>query len=194
MWGRAELEPGAKRRLNFLDSADAPIEMRGTFLSVALESLTDYYEKSGKLESCKLLSRESWEPLRDLLLKSISIDSDSFSLTSDQKRILKERVLNINGPTNAEKLTKPFDISGISLTKEELDAIKQRNVFLHGRRILSQQILEEDRSAWQSPYKIEMLLYTAVNKLLLKTIGYSGPILDWGRREIDSHETEFVMI
>lgn len=44
------------------------------------------------------------------------------------------------------------------------------------------------------PYQVEMELFTATNKLLLKYLGYSGPILDWAKMPIDKWEPKFAMI
>lgn len=162
---------------------DAPLGMRGALLSVALESLTDHMENEKLLATVKPLEDEKWDPLRKGLERLLAAEGASW--TPAQKGVLRQRLLNANSPTNRDKLMRPFTLLGVPVEKLELDAINERNTFLHEGTILDPKVLEDDPEGWRSAYLVEMRLFTAVNKLLLKYLGYVGPYIDWGAREFD---------
>ena len=85
---------------------------------------------------------------------------------------------NINHDTN--RLLQPFKELGISLTDEETEAVEQGGEQLHSGRFLSLDELDQDSKKREETFKVEMSLYTAINKLLLKKLGYTGNIIDWG--------------
>ena len=85
-----------------------------------------------------------------------------------------------------DKLTVPFDALGIVLTAGERNAINKRNQLLHQGRLLKSDDLRSNREAWKAADAIEMCILTAVNKLLLRHLGYKGAIIDWGASPIDS--------
>ena len=58
--------------------------------------------------------------------------------------------------------------------------------------ILDPDVVAGDGDAWRTAYAAEMRIYTAVNKLLLRYLGYTGPVVDWGENPLDSPEWTFV--
>lgn len=170
---------------------EVPSEMRGALLSIALESATKHLEQRGLLTAKKPLSDEIWNPVRQALIKTIEQMASTGEWTKDQKNPILGRVNNLNNPTNADQLTKPFEILHLTLRDEEKAAIKHRNDFIHRGRLLKVEELERDPARWKAVWSAEMVLYTVVNKLLLRYLGYSGPLIDWGRKEFGSPEPAF---
>lgn len=170
----------------------APVEMRGALLSVALESITDHFLKEGLIKTKKPIDDALWKILCKSLLDQL--EDSKYGLNDEQKQILRVRIQNGNSPTNADKLTEPFKVLGVVLSQQELDAIKLRNDFLHEGRILDVAVVEGDREAWRKAYMVEMCLFTAINKLLLKYLGYKGPVFDWGAKPMLSTTPVFVEI
>lgn len=176
-----------------LSFPDAPLEMRGALLSVALESLTAQMEEEGLLATVKPLDDEKWKALRNELEKLLAIHGATWNQA--QRDVFRNRLLNANNPTNRDKLTRPFDLYGIKLGPNDLKAISERNTLLHEGRLLDPRTLREDPEAWRDAYLIEMRLFTAVNRLLLRHLGYSGPIIDWGAREFDpENDASYAML
>ena len=191
----AELQrrPGLATAIEYLLRwHEAPVEMRGAFLSVALESLTSEIKKEKKLKAPKPLPSDLWKKtVRPALREVIETEAKSAGTTGTVP--LLARIDNLNSPTNREKLTQPFDALGISLSCGEITAIDKRNTLLHEGRILD----EIDRTkpdAWMEPYMIEMRLFTVVNKLLLRFLGYEGPVIDWGAMSINSPHHEYAWV
>ncbi len=165
---------------------EAPVEMRGAFLSVALESLTSVMKTERSLKASKPLDEVTWKKVRPAL-RAIVEKEVKATPTDDARGPLLARIDGLNSPTNRAKLTQPFDELGIELRADELEAIDKRNTLLHAGRIL-EEIQRQAPDAWREPYMIEMRLFTVVNKLLLRFLGYSGPVIDWGAMSIDSPE------
>jgi hypothetical protein len=171
---------------------DAPVEMRGALLSVALESLTDIMQDRKLLKSVKPLEDGVWKALREALFRVV--DEQSSSWSDSQKNIVRDRLQNLNGPTNKDKLTQPFTVLGVPLDPAEAEAIARRDKFLHEGRIIDPDVVRDDREAWRQAYLVEMRLFTAISKLLLKYVGYTGPIIDWGARGFDAERATYVML
>jgi len=171
---------------------ETPVEMRGAFLSVALESFTDHLAKVGVLADLHLLPDATWEPVRDRLIEVAAAGCEL--CTEEQRGALRNRISDLNRPTNNQKLVQPFDVLGVALTDEQKAAIKRRNKLLHQGRLLDPDVVAADRAAWRQAYAIEMNLYTAINALVLKRMGYQGPIIDWGKTSIDSGEQAYAVV
>lgn len=172
----------------------APVEMRGAILSIALESLTSCLVKKGLLAFTNPVEDEKWPRLQESLfqhlLKELPADTPE-----ETKELFKAKIKNLNSPSNRDKLTKPFRVLNVELTPDEWKALKARNPLLHRGRYFSDEQLEQaDEDAWKEPYKMEMCLYTAINKLLLKYLGYTGPISDWGAKDPHSAKLTFTRI
>jgi hypothetical protein len=94
--------------------------------------------------------------------------------------ILEQRIDGMNSPTNKEKLTRPFAALGVPLNDDEQQAISKRNKLLHMGRILPAGATETQSDAWREAHEIEMRIFESVSRLLLRHLGYDGPVLAWG--------------
>ncbi len=82
---------------------------------------------------------------------------------------LNARIDNINSPSNQDMLTRPFSLYNIPLTSNDLEAINNRNDFLHGK--LTYEAGSRNLSI------TSLRLHYCVNTLILKYIGYNGAVL-----------------
>lgn len=165
-----------------------PIEMRGALLSVALESLTKLVMTKKNIKDTPPISNDIWPNIRDALattLKSHLPEKDP------GLSILERKISNLNQPTNREKLTKPFEIYGITLTADEIGAIDKRNKLLH-QGILLPTETRKARESWKEAYMIEMKIYTLINRLLLSVLNYEGPVINWGAKEPSDNRHHFI--
>lgn len=167
----------------------APGEMRGAFLSVALESLTAHLQKTGLLDSVTLLPEEAWGALKTQLLEAV--EAVSGELSEGQRRAIRNRIDGLNRATNSQKLKLPFESLGVNIDGDEKRAIDRRNKLLHQGRLLDPKTVADK---WRDAYKVEMHMYTAINKLLLKYLGYEGPVIDWGRTSMESGEQSYLLM
>lgn len=170
---------------------EAPVEIRGALLSLALESLTDQLQKKGLFEFPKPLPDEAW---MTFLGAAKALVDQQETWTDEQRDVITSRLRNLNSPTNTAKLTVPFAALGIVLTTDERDAINKRNRLLHQGRLLNPDYVRDNRGAWKDAYAIEMRILTALNKLLLAHLGYKGAVIDWGATPVDSESVAYTQI
>jgi hypothetical protein len=163
---------------------DAPVEMRGALLAVALEALTDVLKSQRLLEFSRPLSDEQWDPLKKGLTAVLNAQASAWpkGKAQEQAKIIQSRIENLNSPTNRDKLSLPFKVLGIDITEAELSAISERDTLLHSGRLIPRDERRVNPEAWREAYVMEMRLFTAINKLLLRYLGYRGPLIDWGER------------
>lgn len=143
--------------------------------SVALEKITNIIieeNKGLKPIPDKKISKEFRKRLTEVLT-SLSEDIKKIG-NDDSLIILQKNIDKINNPTNRDKLTKPFGIYGIVLSDGDLNAIDNRNNFLHGRNIN----IDENTDEFSEIFQISLRLNKLINKLILKHIGFSGIIIN----------------
>lgn len=156
-----------KRVLELITSAgknNHPV-IQGALYSVALETLAQaIYDENAK--TLVPVPKELFKEMRD---KFIDIFS-SYEEKMDErgKMIIKSKILNLNSPTNRDKLEKPFEVVGITLTEEEKTTIGSRNKYLHGEE-------PENSYEWFLKKQLNALdLFDLTAKLILKYSKYEG--------------------
>lgn len=147
-------------------SISDPVQ-KGALYSVSIETFTELF-KSENEEIFKPIPKEKdkyWKQLRDEsknVLEQIKkeISDSGFS-------ILNKKIENMNGPTNRDKLEKPFKLLGIELTPEETSILNQRNNYLHGGY--------PDDKEWIVMSNLNALkLHYLIGMLILKYLNYTG--------------------
>ncbi|TKC56490.1 hypothetical protein FBD94_22475 [Pedobacter hiemivivus] len=168
--------------------------LRAGIYSIALETITgiinDQYEDKVNPIADKKLSKT----IIDKMLSTLQ-EYDAF-LDDYGLEILKSKLKNLNSPTNAKKLSKPFEIYGVNLTKEDLDILNHRNKFLHGTSPFSE---DELPGKTLELGLIVARLWFLLNVLMLKYAGYSGhiknlPALILFRRKKNPEESLYKII
>ena len=148
--------------------------LKAGILSIALETITgfvsDENEKKMKPIADKKLSKKIIEKFKEVVNEYESFISDY------GKNILTSKIDNINSPTNSKKLSKPFEIYNLKLSKTELEILNHRNKFLHGTSPFEEEDLQNKDSDIAF---ISKKLLTLCNSLILKYCGYSGHTIDY---------------
>ncbi len=144
-----------------------PIQ-QGALYSVAIETLTSFISEKHS---------ERVNPIKDkqLAKEVVSLLSDTLTqyqavIGEEGVNILKNKLENINQPTNRDKLVIPFQIYGLELSDKDKENIGRRNEYLHGRTPLS----------IEQTFELETLaldLHYLVGCLILKYIGYAGFVI-----------------
>ncbi|MBB6107685.1 hypothetical protein SAMN05421821_101398 [Mucilaginibacter lappiensis] len=100
-------------------------------------------------------------------------------LTEYGKGILDAKINSLNSPTNAKKLSRPFELFDIILPDEDVAILNTRNKFLHGTSPFGEDELAEKQEELE--VIVNKLLFMLM-VLMFKHIGYSGHIIhysDW---------------
>ena len=168
--------------------------LRAGIYSIGLETITgmvneEHQDKVNPISDKKLAKKVIDKML--LALQEYDGFIDNYGLD-----ILKSKLNNLNAPTNAKKLSKPFEIYGINLTKADLDILNHRNKFLHGTSPFAE---DELPGKTLELGLIVARLWGLLNMLMLKYVGYRGHVKNlpaWilHNRKQDPKEALFIII
>jgi len=149
--------------------------------SIALETLSSIISSKSKVRQTPITSKGDCITFQNELYAVLDKykDFDSFH----DIETLKGKIQHINQMTNQEKLLAPFKELGIAISDTDLEVIKSRNAFLHGRvpdfRKLGKNRSIEEKDA--DLYYASTKLYTLLNLLILKYVGYDNYVLNFSK-------------
>lgn len=149
--------------------------LRAGIYSIALETITSLISDENESKLKPITDRENSKKFikecKEILEKQKS------SISEYGYDVLKSKIENINSPTNSKKLSKPFEIFKIKLSKSELAILNHRNKFLHGTSPFEE--IDLPNKDYEIAY-ISKKLLTLCNTLILKYCGYKGYMVDYG--------------
>ncbi|MBK7638909.1 MAG: hypothetical protein IPJ22_02320 [Bacteroidetes bacterium] len=150
------------------------ILLRAGIYSIALETLTNIIYEENK-EKINPISDKKLAKLIMAKFSQVVKEYDEF-ISDYGKKILESKINDINKPTNSKKLSMPFELYRINLSKDDLEVLNHRNKFLHGTSPFGEDELKEKEH--EIKFIIAKLHYM-INSLMLKYIGYSGHIINY---------------
>lgn len=151
-----------------VEASKTGLELQGANLGVALETIKDQLKPELPLLKGQL-DDSVWQPLMQTLLNVKEI----INLPEDEKAFIEKKITGLNTTSNRKLLTQPFDYFGIHLNKQEIDAIDRRNVWLHGKLVLTMNSIK-----WDKEVERCKTIHRLACTLLLKLAGFSGYIID----------------
>ena len=163
--------------------------LRCSTYSVALETLSNIICDS-KHQQNRPIQDEKLAELINEKFKAIIEDYD-FALSNNQKEILEKKIDNFNKPLNTDKLKLAFELMRIKLNRNDLKALKARNVFLHGSTPFKKFESNEKNKIGFSLFSNKMHLLLIC--LLLKYLGFTGAITNhyaFGKFNLDEEVDE----
>lgn len=158
-----------------IEGSKGSLQMMAGSFAICLEAITNIISEQNADRLNPIKSKSKAKEIRKELLNVVENFKDDIN---EGYEILKNKIRNINQPTNKDKLLKPFEILNIILTVDDKECIDKRNDFLHGRMpdIETGKILND--SEFGRILHITLKLNVLVSALILKYIGYSGKILN----------------
>lgn len=165
------------------------ILLQGASYSVLLEMITNLISDENKdklycirdVKKRKDLQRKLDEKAEEFFRDN---DLDNYPLS-----YIKSKILNINAPTNSDKLKAPFEILDLKLNKQEEEIIKYRNKFLHGE---NPYVNKEVEIQFKNLFYITLELNFLVNALILKYIGFRGIVRNLSKIYLDDKNIEYL--
>lgn len=160
-----------------------PHYVKSTLYSVALETITNIISERANYKVNLISDKKIAKRIR-LRLKEVLKDFKEVLEHSAYEKI-KSSIDGLNSATNNQKLLVPFEYFKIKLPKKDIDAIKRRNDFLHGR-------IPESADQHYLPMVNYRLLF-CINCLVLKLINFKGyityyPVIYQMNNKIDPEE------
>lgn len=158
-----------------LEGSKHSLQMMAGSFAICLETLTNIIAAENEEKLNPIKDKKKAKLIREGLLNVIEKYKDEID---DGYQILRNKIGNINQATNKDKLIKPFELLGIKLTDNDKECIGKRNDFLHGRMpdIEMGKIIDENE--FGKIFHITLKLNILVSALVLKSIGFSGKILN----------------
>lgn len=166
----------SRSALIILEANTQPLELKAASYCVAYEGICHTIKKLIDIDAPSVIDQLIWEqnikPEFENLLNSLT----GSSLNEDQVRILKNKINNLNQPTNRDSLTAPFLKLGYTLNSIEIKCIDNRNRFLHGS--LPVKSNDEDEN-FKELYFNSITIHKLIYILILKLIGFEGYIINY---------------
>lgn len=151
--------------------------LKGGIYSIGIETIAGiiYEENQERINPIedKVLAKKIINNVREV------VNEYDVFLTEYGKGILEGKINSLNSPTNAKKLSKPFELFDIILPDEDVAVLNTRNKFLHGTSPIGEDELADKQEELEAI--VNKLLFMLM-VLMLKHIGYSGHIIhysDW---------------
>ena len=167
-----------------LESSVASLLFMPGGYAIVLETLSDLIIGDDKLKLAPIKDKPKAKLLRKQLLKVL----DEFDyLPDDDLAVLKARIEQINQVTNGERLKAPFKKLGITLLERDMEVLRSRNDFLHGRipdisKTVAVPGLEEKN---RDLYYASMRFYTLLSMLILKWVGFDNYVTNYPKLNQD---------
>lgn len=162
--------------------------LRAAIYSIAIETITNIIYEDNKDKMNPITDQLLADKIQSKMLGVIE-EYEAF-LPETAKKILEAKVADINKPTNAAKLSKPFELLGIKLSKDDIKILNHRNKFLHGTSPFKEDELESRQV--EISYIGRRLLFM-VNCLVLKYVGYRGHVINpaaWQQLNFEKEVTD----
>jgi hypothetical protein len=161
-----------------IQSMGASMEQMPGGISIALEMLSNIIPADASSNPAPITNLA----LKDKVFEELQkvIEDNKTALGNDSHKILIKRLPNLNQPPNMDKLRAPFDAMGIELSEQDLIAIDSRNKFLHGQipDILKLGKTRSNIRKTRDAYYCGVRLYTLINMLILKWVGYDNYVVN----------------
>ncbi len=162
-------EPIARAALISLTASKLGLELQSAVYCVAFETICDFINKSFGLQAPHVINETEWQTILPSLLDVLN----SSSLSKEAMSFARNKINNLNQPTNKDKLTLSFNAVGYSLSNEEIKAINDRNLFLHGHLNVKSGEKEIDKLFYTS-----LMFHRLCCTLILKMSGFNGHIVN----------------
>lgn len=167
LWTNESLIHAANLVISGMGNSD-PLQ-QGALYSVALETLTATLGQA-KSKELKPIPEKGLSQAFVAELKAV-LAGFADQISEEGLTILGKNIDEVNRPTNRDKLVKTFELYGVTLADEDKETIDKRNDYLHGRNPLDLQHTFELT-------QISLRLHTLIVALLLKSVGYSGHVIN----------------
>lgn len=165
--------------LLILESSVASLTFMPGGFAIALEMISDIIVEGKKIDLRPVKNRVTIKKIRNELLSTI--ERYKIEIDEDAAKIFTNKINGLNQITNSARLRAPFEILGIKLDLADYQIINTRNDFLHGKvpDILN---VGKERSLDRvngDLYYASMKLYTLLNMVILKWIGFDNYVLNF---------------
>lgn len=159
----------ARAALISLTASKLGLELQSAVYCIAFETICNSINKTYGLQAPHIIDETEWLRIHPSLLDILN----KSSLPKEAMSFAKNKINNLNQPTNKDKLILPFSAVGYNLSDEEIKAINDRNLFLHGHLNIKTGEKEIDKLFYTS-----LIFHRLCCTLILKMSEFNGHIVN----------------
>lgn len=183
----------ARAVVTIIESANFPLEYQASVRAIVLETLAHSVQGPKPIPDDKL-----WEQIKgemESVLGRYECNEDGVrQIEEDGINILQKKINSMNNPTNADSLARPLEEAGYSTSANDKEALKMRNVFLHGGLVKGSIEKQTDEL-----FYLSLMLHKLSCIVILKRAGFEGyilnnPVLFNCRKAVESKERPLLKI
>lgn len=161
-------KPEFSRALSIIcESNDTAIEVRTATYCVALETLRNFILGDEMEYVRPIKSKTTAGQIRKSLLNALDLFSDD---CFNDLNSVRTKIDNINQFGNTQGFLKMFEVYNMTLSEKDIETLKKRNDFLHGRIPSVLGAVEENRELIMVLFRLHLLL----SALIMRMGGYDG--------------------
>lgn len=158
-----------------MEGSTFPVEYQASMYCVVLETMTAYIKRKRGLKDKVPIPKDVFKNrISSEFNKVLDELETEYSDLKDNIGIIRNKINYLNAPTILDKLSLPFEMCGYTLTKREIQTIKNRNKFLHG----SMPDLDDGEDEFDVLFNTSLLLHKLCCILILKEAGFNSYILN----------------
>lgn len=164
-----ENESIARAALISLSASKLGLELQAGVYCIAFVTICNSINKIYNLQALHIIDEQQWNTIKQDLLETFN----KSSLPKKAADFGKNKINNLNQPTNKNKLILSFGEVGYNLSNDEIKAIEDRNLFLHGHLNVKPEEKEIDKLFYTS-----IMFHRLCCILILKMSGFDGHIIN----------------
>lgn len=151
----------------------SPVHVKASQFGATIETIQRNYIKINEQSfQTELLKKEEWKRIKKEFIDSIEalLPNAPDSKEPNEKRIIKNKIYNLNQTPQSEMTKRFFEVLELSLSEFEEKAFQQRNYSAHGGK---------GRQTGFSTTKNNRILRTLLNRILIKILNISPFYIDY---------------
>ncbi len=162
----------ARAVVTILESSNFPLEYQASVRAIVLETLARSVEGPKPIPDDELWANMKAD-LEGVVSRYAKNDVGEQLISDESITVLGKKINNMNNPTNADSLAKPFERANYTLTENDKKALKMRDTFLHGGLVKGS--LEKQT---EELFYLSLMLHKLACIIILKKAGFKGYILN----------------
>ena len=162
----------ARAVVTIIESANFPLEYQASVRAIVLETLAHSIPGPKPIPDDELWASIKTE-LDGVIARYKNNEAGEQQISDESLTILGKKINSMNNPTNADSLAKPLEEAGYKLNDNDKEALKMRNIFLHGGLVKGN--VEKQSNEL---FYLSLMLHKLACIILLKRAGFEGYILN----------------
>jgi hypothetical protein len=162
----------ARAVVTLIESANFPLEYQASVRAVVLETLAHSVPGPKPIPDADLWDEIKTE-IESVVARYAKNDAGEQQISDESLSVLGKKINSMNNPTNADSLAKPLEEAGYEMNDNDKEALKMRNIFLHGGLVKGTVEKQTDEL-----FYLSLMLHKLACIILLKRAGFSGYILN----------------